>query len=425
VNILKRFNFQNPISLPIEIMSPVGSYEALMAAIRSGAGAVYFGVGEMNMRARSSANFTLEDLEKIAQICKEYNVLSYLTVNTVIYNREIEEMHFLLDAAKKCGISAIIASDMAVMNYCKQIGLEIHISTQCNITNIEAVKFYAQFADVMVLARETELKEVKQIVKQIYEEKICGPRGEIIKIEMFIHGALCMAVSGKCYISLDNFNYSANRGACLQPCRRGYHVKDIDSEIELAIDNPYIMSPKDLCTISFLDKILDAGVTVLKIEGRGRSPEYVKMVTQCYQEAIETIHNHTYTQEKIENWTARLRSVYNRDFWDGYYLGQKMGEWTQNYGSQATRTKQYVGKITNYFSNLNVAEILIETNEITVKDEIMIFGPTTGVIDLTVEEIRVNLEPVTQAVKGEFCSIAMPELVRRNDKIYKWLIIRG
>ncbi|MDR2972299.1 MAG: U32 family peptidase [Bacteroidales bacterium] len=406
---------------PIEIMSPVGSYEGLMAAIQAGANSVYFGVGEMNMRARSSANFTLEDLEKIAQICKENSVLSYLTVNTVIYNREIEDMHLLLDVAKKCGISAIIASDMAVMNYCKQIGFEIHISTQCNITNIEAVKFYAQFADVIVMARETELKDVKQIVKQIQEEKICGPKGEIIKVEMFIHGALCMAVSGKCYISLDNFNYSANRGACLQPCRRGYQVKDIDSEIELSVENQYIMSPKDLCTIGFLDKILDAGVTVMKIEGRGRSPEYVKMVTQCYHEAIEAIQNQTYTKEKIEEWTARLRSVYNRDFWDGYYLGQKVGEWTQNYGSQATRTKQYVGKVTNYFSKLQVAEIFIETNEISVGDEVMVFGPTTGVIDVNVKEIRVELECVNQAVKGDSCSIPIPELVRRNDKIYKWL----
>jgi len=405
----------------IEIMSPVGSYEALMAAIHAGAGSVYFGVGEMNMRARSSANFTLEDLEKIAQICKENNVLSYLTVNTVIYNHETEKMRALLDAAKKCGISAIIASDMAVMNYCKQIGLEIHISTQCNITNIEAVKFYAQFADVMVMARETELKDVKEIIKQIHEEKINGPKGELIKIEMFIHGALCMAVSGKCYISLDNFNYSANRGACLQPCRRGYIVKDIDSEIELEIENQYIMSPKDLCTIGFLDKILNAGVTVLKIEGRGRSPEYVKMVTQCYHEAIESIQNNSYTKEKIEEWEKKLRSVYNRDFWDGYYLGQKVGEWTQNYGSQATRSKQYVGKVTNYFSNLKVAEIVIETYDLNVGDEIMIFGPTTGVIDIKIDEIRVELESVNQAVKGLFCSIPVQELVRRNDKVYKWV----
>jgi len=406
---------------PIEIMSPVGSYESLMAAIQSGAGSVYFGLGDLNMRARSSANFTLEDLEKIVQICKENNVLSYLTLNTVIYNHEIKKMQTMLDAAKKCGISAIIASDMAVMNYCKQIGLEIHISTQCNITNIEAVRFYAQFADVIVLARETALKEIKQIVKQIHEEKICGPKGEIIKIEIFIHGALCMAISGKCYISLDNFNYSANRGACLQPCRRGYHVKDMDSEVELAVENQYIMSPKDLCTIGFLNKILDAGVTVLKIEGRARSPEYVKIVTKCYHEAIVDIQNQTYTQEKIDDWIVRLRSVYNRDFWDGYYLGQKVGEWTQNYGSQATSTKQYVGKITNYFSKLKVAEILIETNEISENDDIMVFGPTTGVVDVKVEEVRVNLARVNQATKGNYCSIPISDVVRRNDKVYKMI----
>ncbi|MDR0206436.1 MAG: U32 family peptidase [Bacteroidales bacterium] len=405
----------------IEIMSPAGSYEALMAAIQAGAGSVYFGVGEMNMRARSSANFILNDLEKIANICKENNVLSYLTVNTVIYNREIEEMQLLLVTAKKCGISAIIASDMAVMNYCKQIGLEIHISTQCNITNIEAVKFYAQFADVIVMARETELKDVAQILKQIHQENICGPKGQLIKIEMFIHGALCMAVSGKCYISLDNFNHSANRGACLQPCRRAYLVKDMDSEIELEIENQYIMSPKDLCTIGFLDKIVEAGVTVLKIEGRGRSPEYVKMATQCYHEAIDAIQNQTYSKEKIEKWMIRLRSVYNRGFWDGFYLGQKTGEWTTNYGSQATRTKQYVGKVTNYFSNLKVAEILIETNEISVNDEIMVFGHTTGVVDMKVKEIRVDLITVNQAIKGEYCSIPTQELVRRNDKVYKWI----
>jgi len=408
---------------PIEIMSPVGSYESLMAAIQTGAGSVYFGVGNMNMRSRSSANFTMEDLEKIVQICKENHVLSYLTVNTVIYNREREDMRILLDKAKECGISAIIASDMAVLNYCKQIGLEIHISTQCNITNIEAVKFYAQFADVMVLARETELQDVAQITREISEGNICGPKGELIKIEMFIHGALCMAVSGKCYISLDNFNYSANRGACLQPCRRGYHVKDLDSEMELSIENQYIMSPKDLCTINFLDKILEAGVTVLKIEGRGRSPEYVKMVTQCYREAIESIQNKTYTKEKIEEWMVRLRSVYNRDFWDGYYLGRKTGEWTQEYGSQATRTKQYIGKVTNYFSNIQVAEILIETNDINMGDEIMFFGPTTGVIDVNVEELRVDLDPVYQAVKGEVCSIYVKNLIRRNDKVYKWVAV--
>ncbi|PKP21147.1 MAG: collagenase-like protease, partial [Bacteroidetes bacterium HGW-Bacteroidetes-20] len=358
----------------IEIMSPVGSYESLMAAIHAGAGSVYFGVGKMNMRSRSSANFDHDDLQKITQICSENNVKSYLTVNTVVYNNEIVQLKELLDWAKLCKVSAIIASDFAVLEYAQRIGLEIHISTQCNVTNIEAVRFFSKFADVIVLARETELSQVADITKKISDENICGPSGKLVEIEMFVHGALCMAVSGKCYLSLDNFNHSANRGACLQPCRRGYNVKDIDGEIELAIENQYIMSPKDLCTISFLDKIIHAGVTVLKIEGRGRSPEYVKMVTKCYHEALEAIADNRFTKEKIDDWTEKLRSVYNRDFWDGYYLGRRMGEWTERYGSQATRVKQYVGKVTNYFSKLNVAEVLIETNQLTLNDEIMIFG---------------------------------------------------
>lgn len=405
----------------IEIMSPVGSYEALSAAIQSGAGSVYFGVGQMNMRSRSSANFSLEDLENICRICKENDVRSYLTVNTIIYNQEIEEMKQLLEHAKKCGVSAIIASDFAVIQYCQQIGLEIHISTQCNITNVEAVRFYAQFADVVVLARETELRQVAEISRKIKEENICGPKGNLVQLEMFIHGALCMAVSGKCYLSLDNFNASANRGACLQPCRRAYKVQDYDSEIELAIDNKYIMSPKDLCTIGFLDKIIKAGVTVLKIEGRGRSPEYVKMVTQCYHEALNAIQNDNYTREKVDEWTARLRSVYNRDFWDGYYLGRKMGEWSERYGSQATRTKQYIGKVTNYFSKLQVAEILIDTQDMRINDSILIIGPTTGVYEDSVQEIRVDLNAVEIAEKGTFCSIPVKEVVRRGDKVYRWI----
>lgn len=405
----------------IEIMSPVGSYEALAAAIQSGAGSVYFGVGQMNMRSRSSANFSLDDLENICNICKAHNVRSYLTVNTIIYNQEIEEMQQLLEHAQKCGISAIIASDFAVIQYCQKIGLEIHISTQCNITNVEAVRFYAQFADVVVLARETELRQVAEISRKIKEENICGPNGKLVQLEMFIHGALCMAVSGKCYLSLDNFNASANRGACLQPCRRAYKVQDYDSEIELAIENKYIMSPKDLCTIGFLDKIIKAGVTVLKIEGRGRSPEYVKMVTQCYHEALNAIKNNNYTQEKIEEWTTRLRSVYNRDFWDGYYLGRTLGEWSERYGSQATRTKQYIGKVTNYFSKLQVAEILIETQELKREDSILIIGPTTGVYEDSVQEIRVELQPVEVAEKGIFCSIPVKETVRRGDKLYRWI----
>lgn len=407
--------------MKIEIMSPVGSYESLSAAIQAGAGSVYFGVGKMNMRARSSVNFNLEDLKNITAICKEHGVLSYLTVNTIVYNDEIEEVWQLLDLAKQCEVSAIIASDWAVMNYCRQIGLEIHISTQCNITNIEAVRFYSQYADVMVLAREVNLRQVADISKAISEEHICGPGGKPVRIEMFVHGALCMAVSGKCYLSLDNFNFSANRGACLQPCRRGYLVKDLDHEIELNIENKYIMSPKDLCTIGFLDKIIKAGVTVLKIEGRGRSAEYVKMVTTCYHEAVEAIENQDYTPEKIDNWMNRLRSVYNRDFWDGYYLGRKLGEWTERYGSQATRVKQHVGKITNYFGKLGVAEIYIETGKLVVGDSILIIGPTTGVYEGEVSEIRVDLNPVEFAEKGVFCSISTSTTVRRGDKLYKWV----
>lgn len=417
----KHSNLADNSAQKIEIMSPVGSYEALAAAIQSGAGSVYFGVGQMNMRSRSSANFSLDDLENICNICKEHNVRSYLTVNTIIYNQEIEEMQQLLEHAQKCGISAIIASDFAVIQYCQKIGLEIHISTQCNITNVEAVRFYAQFADVVVLARETELRQVAEISRKIKEENICGPNGKLVQLEMFIHGALCMAVSGKCYLSLDNFNASANRGACLQPCRRAYKVQDYDSEIELSIENKYIMSPKDLCTIGFLDKIIKAGVTVLKIEGRGRSPEYVKMVTQCYHEALNAIENNNYTQEKIEEWTTRLRSVYNRDFWDGYYLGRTLGEWSERYGSQATRTKQYIGKVTNYFSKLQVAEILVETQELKREDSILIIGPTTGVYEDQVQEIRVELQPVEVAEKGVFCSIPVKETVRRGDKLYRWI----
>lgn len=417
----KHSNLADNSAQKIEIMSPVGSYEALAAAIQSGAGSVYFGVGQMNMRSRSSANFSLDDLENICNICKEHNVRSYLTVNTIIYNQEIEEMQQLLEHAQKCGISAIIASDFAVIQYCQKIGLEIHISTQCNITNVEAVRFYAQFADVVVLARETELRQVAEISRKIKEENICGPNGKLVQLEMFIHGALCMAVSGKCYLSLDNFNASANRGACLQPCRRAYKVQDYDSEIELAIENKYIMSPKDLCTIGFLDKIIKAGVTVLKIEGRGRSPEYVKMVTQCYHEALNAIQNNNYTQEKIEEWTTRLRSVYNRDFWDGYYIGRTLGEWSERYGSQATRTKQYIGKVTNYFSKLQVAEILVETQELKREDSILIIGPTTGVYEDQVQEIRVELQPVEVAEKGVFCSIPVKETVRRGDKLYRWI----
>lgn len=403
----------------IEIMAPVGSYEALSAAIQAGAGSVYFGIGKLNMRSRSAKNFTLDDLRQIAEICNQNGVKSYVTVNTVIYDEEMEEMHQLLDAIKANGISAIIASDQSVIQYARQLGIEVHMSTQCNITNIEAVRYYSQFADVMVTARELNVNQVKHITEQIEAQNIRGPHGELVRIEVFCHGALCMAISGKCYLSLDNYNSSANRGACLQLCRRGYEVRDREEGLELAIENEYIMSPKDLCTLPFLDKVLDAGVEVLKIEGRGRSPEYTKLTVAVYHEAVEAIQNGSFTQDKIDAWMQRLRSVYNRDFWDGYYLGRKTGEWTEKYGSQATQTKLYVGQITNYFSKLGVAEIRMETHDLNVGDEIMIIGPTTGVYEDTVSEIRVDLQSVQQTVKGEACSIPVKSLVRRGDKVYK------
>lgn len=407
----------------IEIMSPVGSYESLMAAIQAGAGSIYFGVGALNMRSRSAANFTLDDLQKITDICRDHHVRSYLTVNTVVYNDEIAEVHRLLEAAKKCRVTAVIASDMAVIRYARQIGLEIHLSTQCNVTNVEAVRYYAQFADVIVLGRECSLRQVADICQTIRNDHITGPCGELLKIEIFIHGALCMAVSGKCYLSLDNFNAPANRGACLQPCRRAYRVRDEDNEVELLIDNQYIMSPKDLCTIGILDKIIRAGAGILKIEGRGRSAEYVKTVTTCYHEALEAIRTNTYTSDKIVQWTARLRRVYNRGFWEGYYLGRTMGEWSERSGSQATRVKQRIGKVGNYFSRLHVAEILLESGTLAVGDEILIIGPTTGVYEDTVREIRLDLNPVQQARKGVCCSIPVTSLVRRGDQLYKWLVV--
>ena len=403
----------------VEIMAPVGSYEALSAAIQAGADAVYFGVGNLNMRARSTVNFSIEDLENITTICSEKQIKTYLTVNTIVYSEELESVKILLQAAKTHGITAIIASDWAVITEARRIGLEVHISTQCNVTNIEAVRFFSQFADVMVTARELNLKQVKEIVDKIHNENITGPGGKAIRIELFVHGALCMAISGKCYLSLDNLNTSANKGACLQPCRRKYAVKDADNELNLLIDGKYILSPKDLCTIGFLDKILNAGVSVLKIEGRGRSPEYVKTVTTCYREAVEACMDGSYCEEKVDEWTKRLRGVYNRDFWDGYYLGRKIGEWTERYGSQATQTKVYIGKVNNFFSKIEVAEILIENDKLETGDEILIVGPTTGVYEDTVRELRVELEPVKTALKGIPCSIPVNSIVRRNDKVYK------
>lgn len=403
----------------VEIMSPVGSYESLMAAIQGGANSVYFGIGKLNMRSKSSKNFGIDDLVEIARICKENHIRSYITLNTVVYDEELAEMKKVIDAAKENGITAIIASDQSVIHYAFSKGVEIHMSTQANITNIEAVKFYSMFADVMVTARELNLDQVKAITDTIEKEQIKGPSGELVQIEIFAHGALCMAVSGKCYLSLDNLNSSANRGACLQPCRRPYEVKDKDGGIELEVDNEYIMSPKDLKTVDFLDRILQSGVRVLKIEGRGRSPEYVKKVTRVYREAADAWLEGTYNDEKIEKWNTELDSVYNRGFWDGYYLGRKMGEWTERYGNQATKKKLFLGLVTNYFNKIGVAELKIQTHKLNKGDEINIIGPTTGVYEAKIDEIRVNLQAVKSAQKGDAVSFKTTELVRRGDKVYK------
>ncbi len=402
-----------------EIMAPVGSYESLAAAIQGGADSVYFGIEGLNMRAKSSNNFTVDDLHKIVTICKEHNIKTYLTVNTIIYDNDINLMHQIVNAAKEAQLSAIIASDVSVMMYARSIGVEVHLSTQLNITNTEALKFYGQFADVVVLARELNLDQVAAIYKDIVEQQIKGPSGELIRIEMFSHGALCMAVSGKCYLSLHEKDLSANRGACNQICRRGYIVKDKETDIELEIDNEYIMSPKDLKTIHFMNKMMDAGVRVFKIEGRARGPEYVRTVVECYKEAVKAYCEGTFTNEKIANWDERLASVFNRGFWNGYYLGQRLGEWSSNYGSGATKRKVYIGKGLKYFSNLGVAEFLMETQSLKVGDEILITGPTTGAVMQTVDEIRVDLKPVQETVKGEKFSIKVNEKIRPSDKLFK------
>ncbi len=404
-----------------EIMAPVGSYESLHAAIDAGADAIYFGVEGLNMRARSSVNFTLDDLHNIASICHENGVKSYLTVNTIIFDNDIATCHSIIDAVKDAGISAIIAADIAAITYARSIGVEVHISTQVNITNIEAVKFYAQFADVVVLARETNMEQVRAIYDAIREQDIRGPHGELVRIEMFCHGALCMAVSGKCYLSLHEMNYSANRGSCAQICRRGYTVTDKESGAQLDIENQYIMSPKDLKTIHFLNKVIDAGVRVLKIEGRARGPEYVKIAVECYNEAIKACCDGTYNEEMIADWDERLSKIFNRGFWNGYYLGQRLGEWSSKYGSSATRVKQYVAKGIRFFSKLGVAEFQMESGELHVGDEIIITGPTTGALITTVEEIRVDLKPVEKTVKGERFSIKVPEKVRPSDRLYRWV----
>lgn len=402
-----------------EIMAPVGSYESLAAAIQGGADSIYFGIEGLNMRAKSSNNFTVDDLHKIVEICKEHDIKTYLTVNTIIYDNDISLMHQIVNAAKEANLSAIIASDVSVMMYARSIGVEVHLSTQLNITNTDALKFYAQFADVVVLARELNLTQVAAIYQDIIEQEIKGPKGELIRIEMFSHGALCMAVSGKCYLSLHEKDLSANRGACNQLCRRGYIVKDKDSEIELEIDNEYIMSPKDLRTIHFINKMMDAGVRVFKIEGRARGPEYVRTVVECYKEAIISYCQNTFDENKIEGWTERLSTVFNRGFWNGYYLGQRLGEWSSNYGSGATKRKVYIGKGMKYFSKLGVAEFLMETQSLKVGDEILITGPTTGAVFQTVEEIRVDLKPVQETVKGDLFSIKVNDKIRPSDKLFK------
>lgn len=403
----------------IEITAPVGSWESLSAAILAGADSVYFGIGNLNMRARSSVNFTLKDLAKIAGICDNLGVKSYLALNSVIYDGEMKQMQKIVDAALKNGITAIIASDQAVIQYAVSVGMPVHMSTQTNISNLSAVKYYSQFADVMVMARELSLSQVSAITTAIRKQKIKGPSGNPVRIEIFAHGALCMAISGKCYLSLDNYNASANRGACYQLCRRPYKVTDLDGDVELLVDNEYIMSPKDLRTIGFLDKILDAGVRILKIEGRGRSPEYVYTVVSCYQEALGSLYDGTYSPEKVEAWMVRLKKVYNRGYWDGYYLGQTMGEWAEQHGSVATQRKEYVGKVTNYFSKLKVVEIQMESGFLKSGENIYIQGPTTGSVELTVPEIRVDLKAVKKSIKGEQCSIPVDTLIRRADKIYK------
>ena len=402
-----------------EIMAPVGSRESLAAAIKAGADSIYFGIENLNMRSHSASTFTINDLKEMAQICEDNGLKSYLTVNTIIYGEDLVLMRQIIDAAKEAKISAVIASDVAVMAYCNKVGQEVHLSTQLNISNIEALKFYAQFADVVVLARELNLKQVREIYDQIIEQNICGPKGELIRIEMFCHGALCMAISGKCYLSLHNMNRSANRGACMQVCRRGYIVKDRESDIELEVDNKYIMSPKDLKTIRFMDELMEAGVRVLKIEGRARGPEYVHTVVSCYKEAIQSVLAGTFTEEKKDAWDARLVTVFNRGFWNGYYLGQKLGEWSRHYGSEATERKVYIAKGIRYFSKIGVAEFKVEAGELNKGDKLLITGPTTGAMYLNADELRVDLKPVDKATKGQHVSFVVPDKIRPSDKLYK------
>lgn len=402
-----------------EIMAPVGSRECLTAALQAGADSIYFGIEHLNMRAHSAGAFTINDLKEIASVCNDNGVKSYLTINTIIYEEDIVLMRKIVDAAKESGISAVIASDIAVMQYCNKVGVEVHLSTQLNISNSEALRFYAQFADVAVLARELNMNQVEKIHRVIVNENIRGPKGDLIRIEMFCHGALCMAISGKCYLSLHQLGKSANRGECMQVCRRGYIVKDRESDIELEIDNKYIMSPKDLKTIRFMDSMIKAGVRVFKIEGRARSAEYVKTVVSCYKEALNACLDGTFNDEKKEDWDKRLSTVFNRGFWDGYYLGQRLGEWSDKYGSQATERKVYIGKGIKYFSKLEVGEFLIEAGEMRVGDKLLITGPTTGAVYLTLEEARVDLGQTDIVHKGSYVSFKVPVKIRPNDKLYK------
>ena len=406
-------------------MAPAGNFECLQAAIQGGADSVYFGIGRLNMRSHSANNFAAEDLAEVCRICRENGVRSYLTLNITLYNEDLEDMRRTLQLALEAGISAVIASDMAAISYARSLGLEVHISTQLSISNSESLRFYAQFADVVVLARELTLVQVKEISRIIDEEHICGPSGKPLRIELFCHGALCMAVSGKCYLSLHEYNASANRGSCYQVCRRGYEVTDLETGSQLVVDNKYIMSPRDLCTIEFMDRIIDAGVTVFKIEGRARSSEYVKTVTQAYRQAADAVEDGSYTPELAASLKARLETVFNRGFWDGYYLGAKMGQWSEVYGNRATRVKRYVGKVTNYFEKIGVAEILMETGSLSVGDTIVISGPTTGVYEAEVPEIRVDLKPVATTVKGELCSIPVPVKLRRSDKVFLFETVRS
>ena len=402
-----------------EIMAPVGSRESLAAAIQAGANSIYFGIGQLNMRSHSANHFDINDLHEIAETCKAHGIKTYLTVNTIIYDEDMEAMRQIVDAAKAADISAVIASDVAVLVYCRQVGVEVHLSTQLNITNVEALKFYAQFADVSVLARELNMKQVKHIYDEITNQNICGPMGKPVRIEMFCHGALCMAVSGKCYMSLHAANRSANRGQCVQICRRSYTATDNETGNQLEIDNKYLMSPKDLKTVRFIDKMIDAGVRVFKIEGRARGPEYVYTVVSCYREAIQAVLEGTFTEEKKDKWDERLATVFNRGFWDGYYQGQTMGEWNKNYGSLATEKKVLVGKVTKYFSKIGVAEIAVEAASFKKGDKLLITGTTTGAMYLDAKEIRYDLGAVEEAEQGWRVSIPVPDKVRPNDKFFK------